>query len=70
MEAMLDEEHAKVKRAPGDDNDYTFGRIHDHNVAIACLPAGVTGTVSAATVAREYVRRRPVRTPHGILEMC
>ncbi|KAL3472847.1 purine and uridine phosphorylase [Aspergillus californicus] len=30
---------------------YTLGRVGDHNVVIACLPAGQMGTNSAATVA-------------------
>jgi len=30
---------------------YTLGRINVHNVVLACLPAGNTGTQSAATVA-------------------
>lgn len=34
-----------------DDNSYTLGTIGEHNVAIACLSAGVTGTTSAALVA-------------------
>jgi nucleoside phosphorylase len=39
-----------------DDNNYVLGRVHEHNVVIACLPAGVYGTVSAARVARDMVR--------------
>ncbi|KAF3904055.1 hypothetical protein ABW20_dc0103307 [Dactylellina cionopaga] len=30
---------------------YTLGRIHQHNVVIACLPAGRMGTSNAATAA-------------------
>jgi nucleoside phosphorylase len=40
---MLDEEH--------DTNIYTCGRVGEHDVVIACLPEGQTGTHSAATVA-------------------
>jgi hypothetical protein len=55
--AMLDEEHEEFKsQAAQDDNSYVLGRIHDHNVVLACLPAGVYGTVSAATVAINMVR--------------
>ncbi|KAI1146924.1 nucleoside phosphorylase domain-containing protein [Nemania diffusa] len=32
---------------------YSFGRIGHHNVVLVCLPAGVTGTASAATVATQ-----------------
>ena len=45
--AMLDEELARPLH---DTNVYTFGRIGNHNVVIACLPAGQTGTNSAANV--------------------
>ena len=34
-----------------DDNSYTLGKVGEHNVAIACLSSGVTGTTSAALVA-------------------
>ncbi|KAN0074911.1 Quinonprotein alcohol dehydrogenase-like superfamily [Elaphomyces granulatus] len=45
---MLDEEHE------GFDHDlYTLGRIGKHNVVIACLPKGQTGTNSAAAVAAQ-----------------
>lgn len=54
---MLDEEHEEFKKqAAQDDNSYVLGRIHDHNVVLACLPAGVYGTVSAATVAVNMLR--------------
>src|SRR5947207_8819128 len=50
--AMLDEEHGKpMRQNPHDKNSYALGRIGQHNVVIACLPAGVYGTTSAATVA-------------------
>ena len=41
VEATLDEEHGRVEKAVEDDNAYTFGRIGEHNVVVACLPAGV-----------------------------
>lgn len=50
-EGMLDELHENLPRRPPDHNTYTFGRLGEHNVVIACLPAGVTGTISAADVA-------------------
>jgi nucleoside phosphorylase len=50
---MLDEEHQDLPRNDNDTNLYTFGRIGEHNVVIACLPAGPTGTNSAAAVAVE-----------------
>jgi nucleoside phosphorylase len=48
---MLDEEHQDLPCEPNDTNLYTLGRIGEHNVVIACLPAGQTGTHSAAAVA-------------------
>ncbi|KAK3643209.1 hypothetical protein LTR56_010356 [Elasticomyces elasticus] len=59
MEAMLDEEHRGIATMSGDDNSYTFGRIGQHDVVIACLPAGMTGKASAATVAKDMMRSFP-----------
>jgi nucleoside phosphorylase len=54
--AMLDEIHEKPrKQLSSDHNVYTLGRISDHNVVIACLPAGVYGTNPAATVATQML---------------
>jgi nucleoside phosphorylase len=54
--AILDETHEEPrKRHSNDDNVYTLGRIGEHNVVIACLPAGVYGTNSAATVATQML---------------
>jgi nucleoside phosphorylase len=47
---MLDEIHDNLPQPSTDHNCYTLGRIHSHNIAIACLPSGVYGTTSAATV--------------------
>ncbi|KAF7136772.1 hypothetical protein CNMCM5793_006241 [Aspergillus hiratsukae] len=52
-EAMLDERHPDLPTVPGDENTYIAGRVGSHNVIIACLPAGVYGTTSAATVASQ-----------------
>ncbi len=49
--AMLDDIHTDVPIHPIDHNTYTLGRIGVHNIVIACLPSGVYGTTSAATVA-------------------
>ena len=48
---MLDEAHPPLPRSSTDTNTYVLGRIGAHNVAIACLPQGRTGTTSAAIVA-------------------
>ena len=49
--AMLDEIHPDLPTSSNDQNTYVLGRICAHNVVIACLPSGVYGTTSAATVA-------------------
>jgi nucleoside phosphorylase len=51
--AMLDEEHSPLPQHPHDNNTYTLGRIGEHNMVIACLPAGQMGNNSAATVASQ-----------------
>lgn len=49
---LLDEEHEKPNFvSPNDSNDYTLGKIGEHNVVIAVLPDGEYGTASAANVA-------------------
>jgi nucleoside phosphorylase len=48
---MLDEEHERLHADANDTNIYTLGRIGEHNVVVACLPDGQTGTTSAAAVA-------------------
>jgi nucleoside phosphorylase len=53
----LDEEDQDLPQDPSDSNIYTFGRIGEHNVVIACLPAGHMGTNSAATVASQMKSR-------------
>ncbi|KAN0072745.1 hypothetical protein V8E54_008859 [Elaphomyces granulatus] len=49
--AMLDKTHPQLLQSAADDNAYMLGEISGHNIVIACLPSGVYGTVSAATVA-------------------
>ena len=58
--AMLDEEHPMMAgQDKQDHNSYVLGKLHQHNVAIACMPAGVDGLVSAATVAKHMARTFP-----------
>ena len=55
--AMLDEIHEELlPRKSGDDNLYTLGSIGSHNVVIVCLPTGMMGTNSAATVTKDLRR--------------
>lgn len=51
--AMLDERHSALGQHPADHNSYTLGRVGQHNVVIAGLPAGQTGNNSAAVVAAQ-----------------
>jgi nucleoside phosphorylase len=48
---MLDEEHEDLEQDENDSNLYSLGSIGGHRVVLACLPAGQTGTNSAAAVA-------------------
>ena len=59
-QVFLDQEHAPpASTAIHDNNDYTLGRIGEHNVAIAVLPGGEYGTASAAGVARDMLHTFP-----------
>lgn len=48
---MLDDIHDRLPQDLDDTNLYTLGRIGEHNVVIASLPAGHMGTNPAATLA-------------------
>ncbi|CAG8312963.1 unnamed protein product, partial [Penicillium salamii] len=51
-QVFLDKEHDKpIFVSPNDTNDYTLGKMGEHNVVIAVLPDGEYGTASAASVA-------------------
>ncbi|KAF9889739.1 hypothetical protein FE257_007045 [Aspergillus nanangensis] len=59
-QAFLDEKHAGPESFPAhDNNDYTLGRIGQHNVVIAVLPNGEYGISTAANVARDMLRSFP-----------
>src|SRR6267143_1851069 len=51
--AILDKTHLQLPQSAADDNAYMLGEISCHNIVIACLPSGVYGTTSAATVAAQ-----------------
>ena len=61
MVAMLDQKHLDVGPVPGDFNLYKFGKIGEHMVVVACLPAGFPGTTNAATVASNMMRSFKIR---------
>lgn len=55
--ASLDERHESIAvQDVLDPNNYVLGRVHSHNVVIACLPAGIYGTNAAARVANDMLR--------------
>ncbi|KIW54609.1 hypothetical protein PV05_06958 [Exophiala xenobiotica] len=55
--ATLDERHQPITGQDKlDPNNYVVGRVHEHNVVIACLPAGIYGTNAAARVANDMLR--------------
>lgn len=52
----LDQTHYhghEFELAENDQNTYTYGEIHGHNVVITCLPPSLYGTTSAAIVAQQ-----------------
>ncbi|KAJ0424945.1 nucleoside phosphorylase domain-containing protein [Aspergillus carlsbadensis] len=57
--AMLDKPHLRLAQPPHDHNTYALGQIFGHNIVIACLPSGVVGTASAATVATRMLSTYP-----------
>jgi nucleoside phosphorylase len=63
---MLDERHEMLRQPATDDNNYTLGRIGQHNVVIACLPVGVTSVTSAARVA-EHMRSTFISLRFGLM---
>ncbi|RAH68455.1 kinesin [Aspergillus aculeatinus CBS 121060] len=56
---MLDEEHEQLPATKNNLIRYVPGQLSQHNVAIASLPAGYRGTISAAIVARDLARTFP-----------
>ncbi|KAK6340207.1 hypothetical protein TWF730_001973 [Orbilia blumenaviensis] len=68
--AVLDEQEAESPfgRREGDPNIYHFGRIKDHRIVIACLPAGCIGTTSASVVATHMLQSFPrIRDGFGLM---
>jgi nucleoside phosphorylase len=57
--SVLDEVHPSLPQVNSDHNNYTLGRISGHNVAVACLPSGVYGKVSASTVVSQMLSTFP-----------
>lgn len=58
--AILNKEYKLLKITDAQDtNSYMLSRVHEHNVIIAYLPAGVYSTNTAATVANNMLRTFP-----------
>ncbi|KAL1845437.1 hypothetical protein Plec18170_009775 [Paecilomyces lecythidis] len=47
---MLDEIHQPLSKPCTDPNAYVLGKLNGHLIVITCLPTGIYGTISAATV--------------------
>jgi len=59
-QAFLDATHGSPDSVPqNDNNNYTLGKVGEHNVVIAALPKGRYGAASAAGVARDMLRTFP-----------
>ncbi|KAJ5194498.1 Pfs NACHT and ankyrin domain protein [Penicillium cinerascens] len=56
---MLDEFHEPLSTHADDCNTYVLGRVRQHNVVIACLPAQQYGTINAAIVLTNMKRTFP-----------
>jgi nucleoside phosphorylase len=59
VELLLDETHQDFPQGLNDADFYSFGRIGEHNVVIACLHDGNLGITSAATAASQMVSEFP-----------
>lgn len=60
--AIFGERHKKpldFAQPPSDKNSYIWGRVGEHNVVVASLPAGVYGTTSATTPASHMLSSFP-----------
>ncbi|KAF5857537.1 hypothetical protein ETB97_005676 [Aspergillus alliaceus] len=63
---MLDKVHSPLPKTSADPNAYEVGELNGHCIVIACLPAGVYGTVSAATVVSRMCLTFP-RLQYGLM---
>jgi nucleoside phosphorylase len=59
---LLDERHDEprgFRQHQRDDNSYSWGRMGEHNVVLASLPAGIYGTSAAAATASQLISSLP-----------
>ncbi|KAH6883983.1 nucleoside phosphorylase domain-containing protein [Thelonectria olida] len=70
VRALFDSRHDNLETVPGDSNQYALGKMAQHMVVAACLPAGEYGTNAAAAAACNMVRSfdQPVGTCPGVLQ--
>jgi nucleoside phosphorylase len=62
---MLDKIHNPLPQPSTDPNAYILGELNGRFIVVACLPTGVYGTVSAATVV-SYMRSTFTRVEFGL----
>ena len=58
--AMLDEKHPDLPKQRNDHNVYTLGRVHGHNVVLACLPNGMIGNNNSTAVVSQMALTFPL----------
>ncbi|KAL4974760.1 purine and uridine phosphorylase [Aspergillus desertorum] len=63
---MLNKTHSPLPKPSADPNAYELGELNGHYIVIACLPAGVYGTISAATVVSRMRSTFP-RLQYGLM---
>jgi nucleoside phosphorylase len=63
---MLNKSHSPLPQPSTDPNAYKLGELNGHYIVIACLPAGVYGTVSAANVVSRMRSTFP-RLQYGLM---
>ncbi|GFG17193.1 hypothetical protein IFM5058_08347 [Aspergillus udagawae] len=63
---MFNQFHDRLPQPLTDTNTDTLGSICSHNVVLVCLPSGVYGTISAATVVAQMLSTFP-RLQYGLL---
>lgn len=63
---MLDKSHSPLSQPSTDPNAYELGELNGHYIVIACLPAGVYGTVAAADVVSHMCSTFP-RLQYGLM---
>lgn len=58
-QVMLDEIYPTLPKPTTDLNAYQLGKLNGHYIVIACLPTGIYGTISSATIVSHLVLTFP-----------